>query len=162
MLIYIATNLSDCRYVARLQARGAAKREMAQMRAARRRQILAEQLRREECKADEQKEELLVKRLMRQSQQEQRAATQLLQIKQNKEVIRENRANRQKQLEEERRREFSEALDREAQLAAAEKELYADQVCYRDNISTVITPALMLYVDQTAAGATQRTHAPER
>ena len=72
-----------------------------------------------------------MKRLMRQSQQEQRAATQLLQIKQNKEVIRENRANRQKQLEEERRKEFNEALDREAQLVAAEKELYADQVCYR-------------------------------
>ncbi|KAI6646164.1 sperm flagellar protein 2 [Oopsacas minuta] len=118
----------DNRYVARLQTGGHKRREMAQKRAARRRRILAEQLRREECRADEQKEELLVKRLMRQSQQEQRAATQLLQIKQNKLVIRENRANKQKQLEEERRREFSEALDREAQLASAEKELYAEQI----------------------------------
>ena len=102
---------------------------MAQRRAARRRRILAEQLRGEECRAEEQKEELLVKRLMRQTQQEQRAATQLLQVKRNKDVIRENRANKQKQLEEERRREFSEALDREAQLAEADKALYSEQVC---------------------------------
>ena len=57
---------------------------------------------------------MLVERLMRQCQQERRIATQLMQIRREKDTIRNNRIFRQQQLEEARLREFQEALDREA------------------------------------------------
>ena len=57
---------------------------------------------------------MLVERLMRQCQQERRIATQLLNIRKEKDVIRNNRITRQKQYEEQRMREFEGALNREA------------------------------------------------
>ena len=51
---------------------------------------------------------------MRQCQQERRIATQLMQIRREKDTIRNNRIYQQKQNEEARLREFQEALDREA------------------------------------------------
>ena len=57
---------------------------------------------------------MLVERLMRQCQQERRIATQLMQIRREKDTIRNNRIFRQQQLEEARLREFQEALDKEA------------------------------------------------
>jgi len=51
---------------------------------------------------------------MRQSQQEQRIAVQLMHVRHEKEVLRQNRVFREKQYEERRLREFQEALDREA------------------------------------------------
>jgi hypothetical protein len=56
---------------------------------------------------------MLVNRLMRQSQQERRIAVQLLQTRQEKEVIRSNRLQREKEYEERRLREFEEALNKE-------------------------------------------------
>lgn len=60
------------------------------------------------------REEQLVKRLTRQTQQEQRLATQLLQMRMQKEVIRENRLFREQQYQQRRERDFQEALEREA------------------------------------------------
>ena len=57
---------------------------------------------------------MLIERLMRQCQQERRIATQLMQIRREKDTIRNNRIFRQQQLEEARLREFQDALDREA------------------------------------------------
>ena len=57
---------------------------------------------------------MLVERLMRQCQQERRIATQLMQIRREKDTVRNNRIFRQRQHEEARLREFQEALDREA------------------------------------------------
>ena len=51
---------------------------------------------------------------MRQCQQERRIATQLLNIRKEKDVIRNNGITRQKQYEEQRMREFEGALNREA------------------------------------------------
>lgn len=60
------------------------------------------------------REEQLVKRLTRQTQQEQRLTAQLLQIRKQKEVIRENRLFRDQQCQQRRERDFQEALEREA------------------------------------------------
>ena len=60
------------------------------------------------------REELLVNRLMRQSQQERRIATQLLQLRHEKAVICQNRIFREQQYEERRQKDFQEAMDREA------------------------------------------------
>ena len=63
---------------------------------------------------EERREKMLVERLMRQCQQERRIATQLMQIRREKDTIRNNRIFRQQQHEEMRMREFQEALEREA------------------------------------------------
>lgn len=59
-------------------------------------------------------EEQLVWRLTRPTQQEQRLAAQLLQIRRQKEVILENRLFRELQYQQRRERDFQEALEREA------------------------------------------------
>lgn len=60
------------------------------------------------------REEQMVGRLMRQTQQEKRITVQLMQIKQQKEVLRQNRIFQERQYQERRLRDFQEALDREA------------------------------------------------
>lgn len=60
------------------------------------------------------RDEQLVRRLTRQTQQEQRLAAQLLQIRHQKEVILENRLFREEQFRQRRERDFQEALEREA------------------------------------------------
>lgn len=64
----------------------------------------------QEARRDEQ----LVKRLTRQTQLEQRLATQLLQMRRQKEVIRENRLFREQQYQQRREKDFQEALEMEA------------------------------------------------
>lgn len=51
---------------------------------------------------------------MKQSQHERRIAAQLMHVRHEKEVLRQNRIFREKQYEERRQKEFQEALDREA------------------------------------------------
>ena len=65
------------------------------------------------------REELLVNRLMRQSQQERRIATQLLQLRHEKAIICQNRIFREQQYEERRQKDFQEALDKEAVSASS-------------------------------------------
>lgn len=55
-----------------------------------------------------------MKRLTRQTQQEQRLAAQLLQIRREKDVILENRLVREQQYQQRREKDFQEALEREA------------------------------------------------
>ncbi|XP_032941225.1 sperm flagellar protein 2 isoform X5 [Catharus ustulatus] len=57
---------------------------------------------------------------MKQSQHERRIATQLMHVRHEKEVLRQNRIFREKQYEERRQKDFQEALDREAALAKQE------------------------------------------
>jgi hypothetical protein len=56
----------------------------------------------------------LVRRLTRQTEQERRLVAQLLQVRAQKEVLRENRLFREQQYQEQRERDFLEALEREA------------------------------------------------
>lgn len=65
------------------------------------------------------RDEQLVRRLTRQTQQEQRLATQLLQIRRQKEVILENRLFREEQYRQRRDRDLEEALEWQAVCKAA-------------------------------------------
>ncbi|MGH0162104.1 UNVERIFIED_CONTAM: hypothetical protein FKN15_073429 [Acipenser sinensis] len=95
----------------------------------RRRRVLLEQLKAHEAQEEAYREEQLVNRLMRQSQQERRMAVQLMHARHEKDIIRQNRIMREKQYEERRLLEFQEALDREAALAKQEKIDYMEQTC---------------------------------
>lgn len=66
------------------------------------------------CSQEAYREEQLIHRLMRQSQQERRIAVQLMHVRHEKEVLWQNRIFREKQYEERRLKDFQDALDREA------------------------------------------------
>ncbi|XP_058493241.1 sperm flagellar protein 2 isoform X1 [Solea solea] len=94
----------------------------------RRDRFLVEQLRAHEAQEEAWRNEQLVKRLTRQTQQELRLATQLLQIRVQKEVIRQNRLFREQQYQQRRERDYQEALYREAALAQQVKLDHADEI----------------------------------
>ncbi|KAK7503972.1 hypothetical protein BaRGS_00004704, partial [Batillaria attramentaria] len=108
----------------RLQEDSAARVE----REKRRRKVLGEQLAAHHAQEEAHREEMMVNRLMRQSQQERRIAVQLLQARHEKEVIRNNRIMREQQYQERRLRDFEDALNREAELARLHKEEYQEQI----------------------------------
>uniref|UniRef100_A0A8C4WEQ1 Sperm flagellar 2 n=1 Tax=Gopherus evgoodei TaxID=1825980 RepID=A0A8C4WEQ1_9SAUR len=91
--------------------------------------MLMEQLIAHEAQEEAYREEQLINRLMRQSQQERRIAVQLMHVRHEKEVLWQNRIFREKQYEERRLKEFQEALDREAALAKQEKIDYEEHIC---------------------------------
>ena len=80
-----------------------------------------------EAQEEAYREEQLVSRLMRQSQQERRIAVQLMHVRHEKEVLWQNRIFREKQYEERRLKDFQDALDREAALAKQAKIDYEEQ-----------------------------------
>ncbi|XP_078353910.1 sperm flagellar protein 2-like [Oculina patagonica] len=93
----------------------------------RRRRVLIEQMKAHEAQEEAHREEMLVNRLMRQSQQERRIAVQLMQIRHEKEVIRQNRIFREKQYAERRLKDFDDALTREAELCRQARIEYAEE-----------------------------------
>ncbi|KAJ8285298.1 hypothetical protein GJAV_G00025240 [Gymnothorax javanicus] len=97
-------------------------------RARRRRRFLVDQLRAHEELQERIQEELLVERLTRQTQQEKRLAVQLMQVRRQKEVIRQNRIFRERQYQEQRQRDFEEAMDREAALAQQARRELAEEM----------------------------------
>ncbi|XP_059193847.1 sperm flagellar protein 2 isoform X2 [Centropristis striata] len=90
--------------------------------------FLVEQLKAHEAQEEARREEQLVKRLTRLTQQEQRMAAQLLQIRVQKDVIRENRLFREQQYQQRRERDFQEALEREAALTRQAKLDLAEEI----------------------------------
>ncbi|KAM8960886.1 sperm flagellar protein 2 [Pelodytes ibericus] len=101
-------------YVKKVQKRLEEDTIAREQREKRRRRILIEQQTAHEAQEEAFREEQLVSRLMRQSQQERRIAVQLMHVRHEKDVLKQNRIFREKQYEERREREFREALDREA------------------------------------------------
>ncbi|TRY71440.1 hypothetical protein DNTS_011674 [Danionella cerebrum] len=95
-----------------------AAREQREMR---RRRALMQQIQAHEAQQEALRDEQMVARLTRQTQQEKRITVQLRQILQQKEVLRQNRIFQEMQFQERRRRDFQEALDREAALAQQER-----------------------------------------
>ncbi|XP_021234980.1 sperm flagellar protein 2 isoform X4 [Numida meleagris] len=112
---------SDDEYVRKIQKRLEEDVFAREQREKRRRKMLMEQLIAHEAEEEIYQEEQLIYRLLRQSQQERRIAVQLMQVRHEKEVLKQNRIFREKQYEERRLKEFQEALDREAALARQEK-----------------------------------------
>ncbi|XP_071658361.1 sperm flagellar protein 2 isoform X2 [Patagioenas fasciata] len=118
---------SDDEYIRKIQKRLEEDTFAREQQEKRRRRMLMEQLIAHEAQEEAYREEQLIHRLMRQSQQERRIAVQLMHVRHEKEVLRQNRIFREKQYEERREKEFQEALDREAALAKQEKIDYEEQ-----------------------------------
>ncbi|XP_051498713.1 LOW QUALITY PROTEIN: sperm flagellar protein 2 [Apus apus] len=112
---------SDDEYIKKIRKRLEEDKFAREQREKRRRKMLTGQLVTHEAQEEVYREEQLIYRLMRQSQQERRIAVELMHIRHEKEVLRQNRIFREKQYEERRLKEFQEALDREAALAKQEK-----------------------------------------
>ncbi|XP_064357614.1 LOW QUALITY PROTEIN: sperm flagellar protein 2-like [Dromaius novaehollandiae] len=119
---------SDDEYIRKIQKRLEEDTFAREQREKRRRKMLMEQLIAHEAQEEAYREEQLIYRLMRQSQQERRIAVRLMHVRHEKEVLRQNRIFREKQYEERRLKEFQEALDREAALAKQEKIDYEEEI----------------------------------
>ncbi|KAM6229608.1 sperm flagellar protein 2 [Porphyrio hochstetteri] len=119
---------SDGEYIRKIQKRLEEDMFTREQREKRRRKWIMEQLIAHETQEEAYREEQLIYRLMRQSQQERRVAVQLMHVRHEKEVLRQNRIFRERQYEERRLKEFQEALDREAALAKQEKIDYEEQI----------------------------------
>ncbi|NXW49893.1 SPEF2 protein, partial [Nyctiprogne leucopyga] len=119
---------SDDEYIRKIQKRLEEDTFAREQREKRRRKMLMEQLIAHEAQEEACREEQLIYRLMRLSQQERRIAVQLMHVRHEKEVLRQNRISREKQYEARRLKEFQEALDREAALAKQEKIDYEEQI----------------------------------
>ncbi|XP_058280070.1 sperm flagellar protein 2 [Hirundo rustica] len=111
---------SDDEYIRKIQRRVEEDKFAREQRAKRRRKMLVDQLAAHEAQEKAYREEQLIYRLMKQSQEERRIAAQLMHVRHEKEVLRQNRIFREKQYEERRQQEIQEALDREAALAKQE------------------------------------------
>uniref|UniRef100_A0A8C7E2W2 Sperm flagellar 2 n=1 Tax=Naja naja TaxID=35670 RepID=A0A8C7E2W2_NAJNA len=118
---------SDDEYIRKIQKRLEEDTFAREQREKRRRKMLREQFIAHEAQEEAYREEQLINRLMRQSQQERRIAVQLMHVRHEKEVLWQNRIYREKQFEERRLKEFQEALDREEALAKQEKIELAEQ-----------------------------------
>ncbi|KAI1240172.1 hypothetical protein IHE44_0011626, partial [Lamprotornis superbus] len=111
---------SDDEYIRKIKKRVAEDTFAREQRTKRRQRMLLDQLTAHEAQEKAYQEEQLIYRLMKQSQHERRIAAQLMHVRHEKEVLRQNRIFREKQYEERRQKDFQEALDREAALAKQE------------------------------------------
>ncbi|XP_006156392.1 sperm flagellar protein 2 isoform X2 [Tupaia chinensis] len=122
---------SDDEYIKKIQKRLEEDAFAREQREKRRRRLLMDQLIAHEAQEEAYREEQLINRLMRQSQQERRIAVQLMHVRHEKEVLWQNRIFREKQYEERRLKDFQDALDREAALAKQAKIDFEEQI-HRD------------------------------
>ncbi|XP_006902188.1 PREDICTED: sperm flagellar protein 2 [Elephantulus edwardii] len=118
---------SDDEYIKKIQKRLKEDALAREQREKRRRRLLMDQLIAHEAQEEAYREEQLINRLMRQSQQERRIAVQLMHVRHEKEVLWQNRIFREKQYEERRLKDFQDALDREAALAKQAKIDFEEQ-----------------------------------
>ncbi|XP_042808099.1 sperm flagellar protein 2 isoform X4 [Panthera leo] len=118
---------SDDDYIKKIQKRLEEDAFAREQREKRRRRLLMDQLIAHEAQEEAFREEQLINRLMRQSQQERRIAVQLMHVRHEKEVLWQNRIFREKQYEERRLKDFQDALDREAALAKQAKIDFEEQ-----------------------------------
>ncbi|XP_010022421.1 PREDICTED: sperm flagellar protein 2-like, partial [Nestor notabilis] len=119
---------SDDDYIRKIKKRLEEETFSREQREKRRRKMLMDQLIAHEAAEKAYREEQLIYRLLRQTQQERRIAVQLMHVRHEKEVLRQNRIFREKQYKERRLKEFQEALDREKALAKQEKIDYEEQI----------------------------------
>ncbi|XP_053454848.1 sperm flagellar protein 2 [Nycticebus coucang] len=119
---------SDDDYIKKIQKRLEEDAFAREQREKRRRRLLMDQLIAHEAQEEAYREEQLINRLMRQSQQERRIAVQLMHVRHEKEVLWQNRIFKEKQYEERRLKDFQDALDREAALAKQAKIDFEEQI----------------------------------
>ncbi|XP_060763649.1 sperm flagellar protein 2-like [Neoarius graeffei] len=103
-------------YVQKIRKRLEEDATAREQREKRRRRALIQQLHAHQTHEEMLREEQLIRRLIRQSQQEKRIAVQLMQVREQKEVLRQNRILREREIHQQRLKDFQQALDREAAL----------------------------------------------
>uniref|UniRef100_A0A8C0S5J4 Calponin-homology (CH) domain-containing protein n=1 Tax=Canis lupus familiaris TaxID=9615 RepID=A0A8C0S5J4_CANLF len=130
---------SDDDYIKKIQKRLEEDAFAREQREKRRRRLLMDQLIAHEAQEEAYREEQLINRLMRQSQQERRISVQLMHVRHEKEVLWQNRIFREKQYEERRLKDFQDALDREAALAKQAKIDFQEQAIREKEIHEQIT-----------------------
>ncbi|XP_068952228.1 sperm flagellar protein 2 [Petaurus breviceps papuanus] len=135
----LLSTYSDEEYMKKIQKRLEEDTLAREQREKRRRKLLMDQLIAHEAQEEAYREEQLINRLMRQSQQERRIAVQLMHVRHEKEVLWQNRVFREKQYEERRLKDFQDALDREAALARQAKLEYEEQAQKEVEIHEKIT-----------------------
>nr|KAF6491069.1 sperm flagellar 2 [Molossus molossus] len=123
----LLSTYSDDEYIKKIQKRLKEDAFAREQREKRRRRLLMDQLIAHEAQEEAYREEQLINRLMRLSQQERRIAVQLMHVRHEKEVLWQNRIFREKQYEERRLKDFQDALDREAALAKQAKIDFEEQ-----------------------------------
>nr|KAF6367110.1 sperm flagellar 2 [Pipistrellus kuhlii] len=123
----LLSTYSDDDYIKKIQKRLKEDALAREQREKRRRRLLMDQLIAHEAQEEAYREEQLINRLMRQSQQERRIAVQLMHVRHEKEVLWQNRIFREKQYEERRLKDFQDALDREGALARQAKLEFEEQ-----------------------------------
>lgn len=115
-------------YIERIRERKRDKELARREREKRRRKAMVDEQMAVAALEEAQREEMLLAKLMRQSMFERGIAAQLMQTRQEKDAIRQNRLLRERQIAERRQREYEEALVREAQLAALAREQHEREV----------------------------------
>ncbi|XP_076011080.1 sperm flagellar protein 2-like [Genypterus blacodes] len=119
---------SSSKYIQEIRQRLEDDATSRQQRVKRRCKFLMEQLMAHEAQQEAQREDQLVKRLTRQTRQEQCLAMQLLQMRLQKEVMLKNRLFREQQYQQQREKELREALEMEAALIRQAKLDHADEI----------------------------------
>eukprot|EP00854_Cymbomonas_tetramitiformis_P007823 gene7823-9291_t len=113
-------------YLTRLKSKKGEEQAARKERERRRRKVLLEQQRSQQAGQERRREEALLATLQKQSKEEERIAERLWQLKQEKEVMCENRRFRESQYNTRREQDYHEALYREAELGQALKEHYKE------------------------------------
>ncbi|XP_034025469.1 sperm flagellar protein 2 [Thalassophryne amazonica] len=119
---------SNSKYIQEIRRRLEEDAVAHQERAQRVERFLVEQFKAHEALQEVQRDEQLVKRLTRQTKQEQRLTVQLLQLRKQKEVIRQNCLFREQQYQQRREKDLQEALERKAALAQQEQMSRAEEM----------------------------------
>ncbi|KAJ3111829.1 Sperm flagellar protein 2 [Phlyctochytrium bullatum] len=114
-------------FIDRIRAKKVEEEASRKERDQRRRKIILGQQNAQEETERSHSEEVLLTKLLRQSKQERRIAEGLMQVRHQKEVMRENRVFRDQQYAKRRQRDYEEALQRERFLAQKAREEYLQQ-----------------------------------
>ncbi|XP_054630494.1 sperm flagellar protein 2 isoform X2 [Dunckerocampus dactyliophorus] len=107
---------SSSKYIQDIRQRLQENEAASEQREKRRNRCLIEQLKAHEAQEERRREEQLVRYLTGQTLQEKRLAVQLLQMRKQKDAFRQNRLLKEQQFQQQREKEFREALEREAAL----------------------------------------------
>ncbi|KAI9355938.1 hypothetical protein DFJ73DRAFT_824011 [Zopfochytrium polystomum] len=114
-------------YVDRIREKRAEEEDSRKEREQWQRKVILGQQNAQEAVQKSHLEDLLLSKLMRQSKQERRIAEGLMQIRHQKEVMRQNRIFREEQYSKRRQKDYEEALEREFALAERRREEYKRQ-----------------------------------
>ncbi|XP_075324953.1 sperm flagellar protein 2-like [Odontesthes bonariensis] len=119
---------SNTKYLQEIRKRKKDNASTSEQRQKRLDRFLVEQFKAREAEQEIQRDEQLVKRLTRPTKAEQRLVAHLMQIRQQKQVILENHLFKEQQYQQQREKDFQEALHREAVLAQQAKLARAEEI----------------------------------